>query len=151
MLSLTRKTEYALVAMTHLARHSPSMVSARDISKRFRLPLPVLTNILNHLTREGLISSTRGAKGGYSLTKESEEISLADLIDTVEGTFKLTACCAPPSAKSKPKCNLRDLCPVSSSMREVNSMIRQLLSEITLDQIVRDDVGGGSPGCPDRR
>lgn len=140
MLSLTRKTEYALVALTHLARQTPSKVSARDISRRFRLPLPALTNILNDLTRQGLISSTRGARGGYWLSTEPGEVSLANLVDAVEGTFKLTACCGPPTAKNSRECQLRDLCPVSSSMREVNRMIRQLLGEITLDHIARGKV-----------
>ena len=70
MVALTRKTDYALVALAYLARWEQGCVSARDIAARVRIPLPMLMGILNQLARRGLVISTRGAKGGYRLARE---------------------------------------------------------------------------------
>ena len=71
MIVLTRKTDYALVAMAHLAHHpgEEGISSARDIADRYHVPLPVLMNILKTLNREGLVISVRGARGGYRLAR----------------------------------------------------------------------------------
>lgn len=157
MLSLNRKTHYAMVAMVDLARRSPVRVRAREIGQRFRLPLPALTNILNHLTRKGLIASTRGSKGGYSLTRDPGEITMADLIEAVEGPVRLTDCCPTVSGAPERGCGREDLCPVSPSVKKVNEVFERFLNRVTLDHIMRgclppgvewpDEVGseGGPP------
>ncbi|MCH7527607.1 MAG: Rrf2 family transcriptional regulator [Planctomycetes bacterium] len=73
---MTRKTDYALLAMAELARRTPTMLSVREMSQHLRLPLPALTNILKQLTRSGLVSSTRGPNGGYRLARDSDRITL---------------------------------------------------------------------------
>ncbi len=80
MLSLTRKTDYALIAMAELARRAPTMVSVREMSQRLGLPLPALTNILKQLTRSGLVTSTRGPNGGYRLARDPDRITLSELM-----------------------------------------------------------------------
>ena len=89
MLSLTRKTEYALIALSHLASEPNRLASARGIADIYRIPLPVLTNVLKTLNRCELIKSERGARGGYRLAQEPKDISLASLIRAVEGPIRL--------------------------------------------------------------
>ena len=91
MLTLTRKSEYAVIAMADLAHRGPERVSARQIAESTQLPLPILTNVLHQLLRHGLVTSTMGSKGGYRLAKTPEEVTFGDMIDAIEGPFKLTA------------------------------------------------------------
>jgi Rrf2 family protein len=85
MLCLTKKTEYALIALGYLAERPQEVVSAREIAKAFDLPLPLLMNILKSLNRKGMLDSTRGTHGGYRLGRNLESASLQDLIQTIDG------------------------------------------------------------------
>ena len=144
MLHLNRKTHYALAALVALARQNPGQVSAREIGKRFRLPLPALTNILHKLACAGLVVSTRGKKGGYRLARPPEEIPLSKLIEVIEGTLKLTECCCPPEAEDPDSdCDLIDVCPVHHPIRKVHDLVCELLEQVTLAHIVRDGVPMG--------
>lgn len=97
MLSLTRKTDYALVALARLAADShngsSTPVSAREIAEAHGLPLPLMMNILKKLHRAGLISSTRGIHGGYILTHEPRAIRLTTVIEAIEGPLRVAVCC----------------------------------------------------------
>lgn len=85
MLCLSKKTEYALIALAYLAERPAEIVSAREIAQGFELPLPLLMNILKGLNRRGLLDSVRGAHGGYRLGSSVEMTSLYDLIHIVDG------------------------------------------------------------------
>ncbi|MGB9625707.1 MAG: RrF2 family transcriptional regulator, partial [Phycisphaerae bacterium] len=76
MLALTKKTEYALIALTCLARAESRWVSAREISAQYGIPLALLMNILKTLAQSGLIRSVRGARGGYVLARPASDISV---------------------------------------------------------------------------
>lgn len=149
MLSLTRKTDYALIAMAELARRTPTMVSAREMSQGLGLPLPALTNILKQLTRSGLVSSTRGPNGGYRLARDSDRITLSNLIDAVEGPMQLTRCCPTPDSDDERKCDLEDDCAVKAPVRRVHEGLQHFLNQVTLDQITQNTVSVGV-GIPPR-
>ena len=140
MLSFTRKTDYALVAMAELARRAPSRVSAREIARAIRVPLPVLTNVLHQLHQQGLVASVRGARGGYQLSREPERISLANLIDAMEGPFKLTQCCSVEAADEQGVCELEESCRLRGPVRRVNHRLREFFSRVTLDYLAFDYV-----------
>ncbi len=76
MLTLTRKTEYGLIAMCHLARIGRKVVSARDIAEEHNVPLALLMNVLKKLNRAGLVNSVRGARGGYVLNSEPGQVRI---------------------------------------------------------------------------
>ena len=80
MLTLTRKTEYAMIAVCHLAHAGHKVVSARDIAEAHGVPLPLLMNVLKRLNRTGHVHSVRGAKGGYVLAVPPEQFTLDGLI-----------------------------------------------------------------------
>ena len=140
VLAFTRKTDYALVAMAELARRVPSLVSAREISQSVRVPLPVLTNILHRLLRRGLVVSTRGPRGGYRLARGPERISLDDLIEAIEGPFRLALCCPSRQPLEDQTCDLESTCRIRGSVRQVHRTLHQFLSGVTLDQIICDTV-----------
>jgi len=86
-MNLSAKTEYACLAMLELAQHfgEEKPVQVRCIAERHGIPSPFLVQILQDLKRQGLVNSTRGAAGGYRLSRPPQEISLAEVLDVVEG------------------------------------------------------------------
>ncbi len=92
MLTLTRKTDYALIALTHLSHCKGTCVSAREIATLYGLPLPLLMNVLKLLSQQGLAKSIRGPRGGYELAEDAESITLYDIIQAVEGPIQLVQC-----------------------------------------------------------
>ncbi len=143
MLSLSRRIHYGLTALVDLAGQGPAVVSARDISEKFRLPLPALTNILNSLARAGLVVSTRGPKGGYRLAKPARQISITSLIEAVEGTMQLTACSKAESHDGGSPCEREEVCPITETMRRLHGIFHGILSQVTLDQVLADEVPSG--------
>lgn len=139
MLTLTKKTEYALIAMCHLARGAELQVfSAREIAERYAVPLPLLMNVMKTLHRGGLVRSTRGARGGYMLGRPSQSISLADLVTTVEGPVALVDCMSPPGSSRK-SCELAECCPVRGPIQRVHERFRQFLQDISVADIAFDE------------
>ena len=139
MLTLTRKADYALVAMAELARRFPGRASARQVADRAHVPLPMLHNILRQLLHEGLVTSAMGSAGGYSLSRAPEQISLAEMVDAMEGRFRLTLCCSMESAADA-ECVLEPNCQIRGSMRKVHAGMRHFMSGFSLAQIAFDDV-----------
>ncbi len=139
MLILTKKVEYALLALTYLARNETRSSSAREIADQYRVPLPLLMNLLKRLTQQGLVHSTRGARGGYVLASPAGEITLEALIRAIEGPVSITQCAAPGEGVFKKTCGVGAPCPVTSAVRNLNKRFRSLLAGVTLADIVRDD------------
>jgi Rrf2 family protein len=138
MLSLTRKADYALVAMADLARQSPSTVTARDMAGRLRMPLPALQHILTRLMHRGLVISIRGAQGGYRLNRRPDQITIAELIAVMDGPLRLTPCCA--TSLGERECHMEDVCPIREPVRKVHGIVRRCLDQITLDHLAWDRV-----------
>lgn len=135
MLTLTRKADYALLAMSHLARTAPERSSAREIAQQVGVPLPVLTNVLNRLLHHGLVNSKMGAKGGYTLSRDPDEVSLTDMIDAIEGQFRMAICCQDDRAASEDQCDLESSCQIKEPIRRVHQGIRAYMGQVTLGHI----------------
>ena len=130
MLTLTRKTEYGLIAMCHLARVGEKVVSARDISEEHGVPLRLLMNVLKLLNRHGLVTSVRGARGGYALARSPDGITLTSLIEAIEGPVHLTRC-TDPSPNGR-KCGLTPTCTVRVALVDLHRRMKAFLSDVTL-------------------
>jgi len=131
---LTRKTDYALVALAWLARLDGQAVSARDLAEQLHLPLPVLRNILKVLATEGLLLSTRGPAGGYRLARPPAAISLADVVRCIEGPAQLLRCCPVPGDQ-EPGCRLQDSCHIKAGVLRVQERLVEFLDGVTLESI----------------
>jgi Rrf2 family protein len=110
MLRLSKKADYALMAMKHLAQKpgGPS-TSAREIAESYDIPIELLAKVLQRLVRTGLLLSTQGTRGGYTLSRSSASISVADVIQAIDGPFTVTACSTEKnSCEQYGKCNIRD-------------------------------------------
>jgi len=110
MLRLSKKADYALLAMTHLAaRADRGAVSARELAEAYDIPPELLAKVLQKLVRAGLLASHQGIRGGYGLGRAAERISVADVIQSVDGPVTVTACSSSDhSCDQFSKCNIRD-------------------------------------------
>ena len=134
MFRMTKLADYGIVLMTHMAG-DPLRLShnAKDLAARSHMPLPMVTKILKILAREGLLVSHRGTKGGYSLAREPDQISMAEIIRAVEGPIALTACVVGPPGD----CEHESCCPVRGHVQKINHAIRQALGGIKLAELCR--------------
>ncbi|UCE59633.1 MAG: Rrf2 family transcriptional regulator [Phycisphaerales bacterium] len=135
MLSLTRKTDYALAALVDLAKKGLKTASARDLAERLNVPQRALTNTLNRLTHRGLVESVRGVGGGYKLARLPSDISLAELIEAVEGPISLTRCCAEELEEIDRGCDRIMSCDVRASINKLHERLKEFLSQVTLEEL----------------
>ena len=110
MLRLSKKADYALMAVRHLAvRTGPSSASAREIAEQYDIPIELMAKVLQRLVRAGLLISTQGTRGGYTLSRPSTSISVADVIQAIDGPFTVTACSTENNeCEQYSKCSIRD-------------------------------------------
>jgi len=130
---LSRKADYALLILSYLNEHR-SGGNAREVAETFGLSLPFVANILKDLCHAGYVTSHRGVKGGYALSRLTSEITLAELLEAMEDGFQLTLCTA-PEAEAEP-CGLEGHCPVQSPMGEIHRRIMDVLRGVTLAEVL---------------
>jgi len=110
MLRLSKKADYALMAMRHLAAHADDgAVSARELAETYDIPPELLAKVLQGLVRSRLLESHQGIRGGYGLARLASAISVADVIQAIDGPLTVTACSElDHSCDQYSKCNVRD-------------------------------------------
>jgi Rrf2 family protein len=110
MLRLSKKTDYALLAMRHLAANSDrGAVSARELAENYDIPPELLAKVLQKLVRARLLESHQGLRGGYALARPASGMSVADVIQAIDGPLMVTACSEDDhSCGQYAKCNIRD-------------------------------------------
>jgi FeS assembly SUF system regulator len=133
MFKVNKLTDYATVLLIEVARRKV-VQSSQHIAEQTGIPAPTVAKIMKSLNRAGLLVSRRGASGGYSLDRPPEQITLADVIQAVEGPIALTAC----ADTSDEHCNIESICPVQGKWNRVNSAVRLALSQVTLADMVAD-------------
>ncbi|MGA3293898.1 MAG: SUF system Fe-S cluster assembly regulator [Candidatus Acidiferrales bacterium] len=134
MVRLGKLTDYGLVLMTCIARgHGLPLRTARDLAVESRLPLSTVSKLLKQLLQSGLLTSHRGIKGGYVLARESQDISVIDIIAAIEGPMALTQC----STEISGLCNLESFCPIKTNQQIISQAIRGVLDKITLSDLVQ--------------
>lgn len=111
MLRLSKKADYALIAMKHLAQTRPAAsASAREIAEQYDIPIELMAKVLQRLVRTGLLTSQQGTRGGYTLSRPSGTITVADVIQAIDGPFTVTACSTlnDGGCEQYGKCSIRD-------------------------------------------
>ena len=132
MLSLTRKTDYALLVLAAMARSGSDKTSTRDLADQSGVSVRLLANILNRLKHEGLIKSARGTKGGYGLAMDPDQITLTRLIEAVEGPMRLARCCSVEGDVEPDGCRLEESCITKEAVRRLHESLRSFLGQVTL-------------------
>jgi Rrf2 family protein len=109
VLRLSKKADYALMAMRHLSQVDTGSSSAREIAEQYDIPVELLAKVLQRLARNGLLTSHQGTRGGYVLARPPASISVADVIQAIDGPVSVTACTTEhDSCEQYRKCNIRD-------------------------------------------
>jgi FeS assembly SUF system regulator len=138
MIRLSRITDYGIVLMVRLAQNPDDEArNARNLASEAELPAPVVSKVLKTLARAGLLSSQRGSKGGYTLARNAEDISVPEMITALEGPISLTECSAHPGV-----CSQESSCGVREPWQRINSAVHDALSKITLADIATPEVPG---------
>jgi FeS assembly SUF system regulator len=152
MFRLSKLTDYGIVILAELARHTlegqsdgecdslPSL-SARELATSVDLPLPMVSKVLKTLTRSGALESQRGTKGGYSLARHPDELSVTEMISALEGPVALTQCSEGPAV-----CDLEATCAMRGPWRIINDVVHEALASISLADLTHPDyIAGPKP------
>jgi FeS assembly SUF system regulator len=130
---LSSMADYAVVTMSAAARHcGGGRTSAAEVAEETGLPVPTVQKVVSLLSRAGLLRSIRGAGGGLQLARPAAAITLADIVEAVEGPIALTACVE----HGKHDCALEGTCCVQPHWGLINDAMRGALAGIPLTQLV---------------
>src|SRR5438309_11092285 len=131
MLKLTKKADYGLMAMRHLAEHAQGAAcSAKDVAESYGIPQEALAKILQRLAKAGLLHSQHGINGGYTLARAAETISAFEVIRAIDGPLFITSCIT-----VRGECDQTDRCNIREPLRKVNSSIEAVLKRIKISHM----------------
>jgi FeS assembly SUF system regulator len=133
MLKLTKKADYGLIALKHLAVHGPDSSSAKEIAETYGIPLPLLSKILQKLAKNGFLQSEHGTNGGYKLARDARDITAIEVIRAIDGPIFLTACFTEHGY-----CCHTDKCIVRDPLQKVHEGILRLLGNISIGDMSVD-------------
>jgi FeS assembly SUF system regulator len=137
VLRISKLTDYGTDILAYLASAPDRLHAAAEVAEQTRLSSPTVSKLLKALQRAGLVTSTRGSRGGYQLTRPAAAISAAAILDALEGRpLAITECSGKDS-----HCGIEHVCRVGRAWQRVNLAIRRTLSDISLAQLAGIDAG----------
>jgi Rrf2 family protein len=140
-MQITRQADYAVRAILYLSRLSPGAQAATtQIAREQHIPVTFLAKIMAQLSAAGLVRATRGAHGGMALTRSASEISLLDVVETIDGPIMLNECTLNPTT-----CAMSDYCAVRVVWCETRADLVRRLGETNFEQLARSGAAGQRP------
>ena len=133
MIRLSRLADYGIVIMTHLARRTDRQQNAAEIASATRIPQPTVSKILKGLVRAEMLVSHRGARGGYGLARDAHGITVAEVIEVLDGPIALTSCVE----VGQHDCGIESHCPARGNWQRINGAIRTALDNVTIGEMAR--------------
>ena len=131
MLKLSKKADYGLIALKHLAMHShEGAASANDIAETYGISATLMAKVLQKLARNGLVAARHGSSGGYALAREASQITALDAITAIDGPLFITSC-----VTHRGECGQLPTCTVREPLRRVNDSILDVLNKVTISQM----------------
>ena len=128
MFRLSKRADYGLIAMKHLALHDEHAYSAPEIARTYNIPAELMAKVLQRLVRNGLLESQAGPHGGYALARAPGKISLIEVLEALEGPIQLTPCEADD-------CEQLELCSIRDPLRQVKQRMVSVLVDTTIEQL----------------
>ncbi len=125
MLRLSKMADYGTQVMTYMARDQ-AVHSASEVSAGLGIAVPTVSKILKMLVRKNLVASVMGAKGGYMLARHPAEISVAEIIDAMDGPISITECSGTTTCERESTCSTR------SNWQGINHIIQDALEKVNL-------------------
>ena len=131
MLKLSKKADYGLIALKHLAMHGrEGAASASDIAEAYGISITLMAKVLQKLARNGLVAARHGSSGGYTLAREASQITALDAITAIDGPLFITSC-----VTHRGECGQLSTCTVREPLRLVNDSILEVLNRVTISQM----------------
>ena len=132
MLKITRKVEYALIALRHMQlKESEELTSAKEIATRYGVPQQLLAKTLQHMARDGIIEAVQGPAGGYRVATNLEQISMKDFFEKLEGPLGMMDCYFDSDCIQIGACNIR------VPIQRINDNMRNLFSQMSVQEVTQ--------------
>ena len=130
MLKLTRKTEYALIALRHLRFiGKDNVVSSKEIANQYNIPRPLLSKVLQDLARQNFIEPIQGPRGGYKLKAKLDSFSMTEFFELMEGPWGIMDCYFDSN------CELVETCNIRSPIQRLNDSMRTMFDKMTVNDV----------------
>ena len=130
MLKLTRKTEYALIALRHLRFIGKDhVVSSKEIANQYNIPKPLLSKVLQDLARQNFIEPIQGPRGGYKLKAKLDSFSMTEFFELMEGPWGIMDCYFDSN------CELVETCNIRSPIQRLNDSMRTMFDKMTVNDV----------------
>lgn len=140
MIRMTRMTDYGILLLTQFAKEPERPVrSARDLAAEAGLPAPMVSKVLKALARHGFLETRRGVRGGFTLARPAEGITVADVIGAMEGPIGVTECTSHVGG-----CDIERSCTLRTNWRRINQVVLEALKRITIAGMARPLMGSCS-------
>ena len=134
MLKLSKKSDYALIALKHLAVNADKgSFSASDIAEAYGISAPLMAKVLQKLARVGIVTARHGSNGGYTLARDAKLITALEAIDAIDGPLSLTSC-----VTNHGDCEQTKTCTIKEPLRRVNNTILAVLNKVTISEMADD-------------
>jgi Rrf2 family protein len=131
MMKLSKKADYGLIALKHLAMHNGhGSSSASDIAEVYRVSATLMAKVLQKLAKSGLVAARHGSSGGYTLARNPALITALDVIQAIDGPLFITSC-----VTSHGDCEVSTTCSIREPLRRVNDSILEVLGKVTISQM----------------
>lgn len=128
-----RKVEYSLMALKHMSlKRQGELTTAKEVSERYDAPFETIARALQLMAQRGLLRSEQGAQGGYFISKDLEQVSLLDLVETMEGPTRIAKCLGPDDA-----CDIRGKCNIQSPIQNLNLRLKDFYQSVSLRELLR--------------
>lgn len=135
MLQLSRKIEYALIAVRHMAlQPSFAVVTAKELSQHYQVSYELMAKVLQRLSKDGLLGSYQGVKGGYTLVRKPNEIRLSEIIYAIEG--KASIAIMQCEAENPDNCSIHSTCTIRNPLVQIQGTINSMFEQMTVSELV---------------
>jgi|TARA_B100001750_G_C15484750_1_gene587622 Rrf2 family protein len=132
MLKITRKVEYALIALRHMQlKQSDKLTSTKEIATRYGVPQQLLAKTLQHMARDGIIEAVQGPTGGYRVATNLDQISMKDFFEKLEGPLGMMDCYFDSDCIQIGACNIR------IPIQRINDNMRNLFSQMSVQEVTQ--------------
>lgn len=136
MIQIPKKVEYALIALRHIAvQTNGTVVTAKELADRYRMPYDVLAKVLQRLAKEGLIASHQGVHGGYALARRPSEIHISEVFHVIEGKSVVTL--VQCEAEGPENCSIHTTCTIKDPLVRIQGGINRMFEQMTVSEIIR--------------
>lgn len=131
MLRIGKLTDYAMLILSEMAKNPESLISATALAEVLTLSTPTVSKVLKILAEANLVTSVRGAVGGYKLSRAAADISVVEVIEAMEGNLAMTECC-----ESANLCSLGTMCNMQDNWLKINLLIKSILARFSIVDMV---------------